>query len=73
MRLSLCEPLPSKGVLDDGLIIDPKGDLSLDCCVNADFAGNCNAKEVDDPAAVQSHTRFVVTLGSVPVFWKSVV
>ena len=41
-----------KGVLDDGLIIDPKRDLSLDCCVDADFAGNCNAKEIEDPATV---------------------
>ena len=62
-----------KGVLDDGLIIDPKGDLSLDSHVNADFAGNCNAKEVDDRATVRSRTGFVITLGSVPVLWKSVV
>ena len=62
-----------KGVLDDGLIIDPKGDLSLDCYVDADFAGNCNAKEVDNPSAMRSRTGFIITLGSVPVLWKSVV
>ena len=62
-----------KGVLNDDLIIDPKGDLSLDCCVNADFAGNHNAKEVDDPTTMQSRTRFVITLGSAPVLWKSAV
>ena len=48
-------------------------DLSLECHVNADFAGNYNAKEVNNPATMQSHTRFVITLGSVPVLWKSVV
>ena len=61
-----------KGILDDGLIIDPKGDLSLDCSVNADFAGNYNAKEADNPATMQSCIGFIVTLGSVPVLWKSV-
>ena len=64
-----CHP---KGVLDDGLVIEPKGDLSLNCCVDADFAGNCNSKEADNPATVQSCTGFVITLGSVPVLGKSV-
>ena len=61
-----------KGVLDDGLIIDPRGDLSLDCYVNADFACNYYAKEADNPATMQSCTGFVITLGSVPALWKSV-
>ena len=66
MCLLLCKSSPSswnalkkigcylKGVLDDGLIINPKGDLSLDCYVNVDFAGNYNAKKVDDPSTMQS-------------------
>ena len=61
-----------KEVLDDGLVIAPKGDFSLDCHVNADFAGNCSAKEADDPATMRSCIGFVITLGSVPVSWKSV-
>ncbi len=60
-----------KGTLDQGLIIDPKGPLSLDCWVDADFAGNYTAKENDDPSTVRSRTGFVITLGTVPVLWKS--
>ena len=48
-------------------------DLSLECYVNADFAGNYNAKEVVNLANMPSRTGFVITLGSVPVLWKSVV
>lgn len=60
-----------KGVIDEGLIIDPKGPLSLDCHVDADFAGNYNTNDADDPSSVFSRTGFVITLGSVPVLWKS--
>ena len=60
-----------KGVLNDGLVIDPKGDLSLDCCINANFAGNCDAKEVDNPATVQFCTGFAITLCSAPVPWQN--
>ena len=61
------------GAMDDGLIIDPSGPMSLDLWVDADFAGNYTRSESDDPSSVRSRTGFVVTLGSVPVLWKSVV
>jgi hypothetical protein len=60
-----------KGVLDDGLIIDPKGPFSLDCHVDADFAGNYIKCDSDDPSSVRSRTGFVITFGAVPVLWKS--
>ena len=47
--------------------------VTLDCHADADFAGNCSAKEVDNPSTMQSRTGFVITLGSVPVLWKSVI
>ena len=53
------------------MIIDPKGPLSLDSWVDADHVGNHNANENDDPSTVRSRTGFVVTLGTVPVLWKS--
>jgi len=46
--------------------------LSLDCYVDADFAGNYVKNEADDPSSVRSRTGFVITFGSVPVLWKSV-
>ena len=61
------------GVMDEGLIIDPNGPMSLDLWVDADFAGNYTTTESDDPSSVRSRTGLVVTLGSVPVLWKSVV
>ena len=54
------------------LIVDSKGDLSLDCCVDANFAGNCCAKEANNPATMRSRSGFIITLSSVPVLWKSV-
>ena len=62
-----------KGVMDEGLIIKPDDDLALDCWVDADFAGNYHKNDNHDPACVRSRTGFVITLGSVPVLWKSVI
>ena len=59
------------GVIDEGLIIDPTGPFSLDCHVDADFAGNYHKDDSDDPTSVRSRTGFVITFGSVPVLWKS--
>jgi hypothetical protein len=57
--------------MDEGLIIDPTGPISLDLHVDADFAGNYRKQDADDPSSVRSRTGFVVTLGKVPVLWKS--
>ena len=46
--------------------------MSLDCYVDADFAGNYVKNEADDPSSVRLRTGFVITFGSVPVLWKSV-
>ena len=59
------------GCMEDGLIIDPSGPLALDCYVDADFAGNYNKQDSDDPRSVYSRTGFVITLGNVPVLWRS--
>ena len=59
-----------KGCIDDGLVFSPDGPLSIDCHVDADFAGNYD-KSDDDPSSVRSRTGFVITLGSVPVLWRS--
>ena len=61
------------GVMDDGLIIDPQGSMSSDLWVDSDFAGNCVRTDNDDPSSVRSRTGFVVTFGSVPLLWSSVI
>ena len=61
-----------KGTLDKGLLINPSKDQwRLDCFVDADCAGNWNIPEAEDPNAVKSRGGHVVTLGKVPVLWKS--
>ena len=61
-----------KGTQLEGLIVNPGGSqLALDCHVDADFAGNWSAREADDSDAVRSRAGYVITLGTVPVMWKS--
>ena len=44
-----------------GIIIKPdKTQTTLDCYVDADFAGNWNSEDADTPASVTSRTGFVV-------------
>lgn len=62
-----------KGNMDEGLIINPNRDkLCIDCHVDADFAGNWNLQDAEDPGGVISRTGFILTFADVPVLWKSV-
>ena len=62
-----------KGTLDEGLIIKPDlKNLSLDCHVDADYAGNWNLADPEDPSGVRSRTGFLLTFAGVPLLWKSV-
>ena len=61
-----------KGTIEDGIIIDPAtGPLSLDCHVDADFAGNWNLADSQDLNASRSRAGYLITLGNVPILWKS--
>ena len=62
-----------KGCIDDGLIIkhDKKIPLTLDCHCDADFAGNYNKIDSQDPSSVKSKTGFIITLRGVLVIWAS--
>jgi hypothetical protein len=61
-----------KGTVDEGLYIKPNHEaLSLDCHVDADYAGNWTSTEANDPKAVKSRAGYVITLGKFPVLWKS--
>ena len=58
--------------MDEGLIIKPDlSNLAIDCAVDADFAGNWNPKDAEDPSGVKSRTGFLLTFGGVPLLWKS--
>ena len=61
-----------KGTLDEGIIIRPDfHNLSIDCHVDADLAGNWNPKDPEDPNGVRSRTGYLLTFGGVPLLWKS--
>jgi hypothetical protein len=52
-------------------IIIPSGDLSLDCYVNANFAGLCGWDPDREPSSAKSRTGYLITLGNATVIWKS--
>jgi hypothetical protein len=59
------------GTADKGIIVTPTGDLSLDCYVDADFAGlhGCDFDHSDTSA--KSRTGYIITLRGCPILWKS--
>jgi hypothetical protein len=62
-----------KGILDNdqGLIFHPTNDLTLDCYVDADFAGLWGYEDDQDPVCVRSRTGYVMTMGGCPIHWTS--
>ena len=56
---------------DKGIILTPTNDLKIDCFVDADFAGLWNQEEAIDPICVKLRTSILLTLGNVPLLWKS--
>jgi hypothetical protein len=68
-------PVQSRPLLtacsDKGTIVTPTGDLSLDCFVDADFAGlhGCDPDHSDTSA--KPRTGYIITLGGCPILWKS--
>jgi len=59
------------GTWDKGLVFKPSTALTLDCYVDADFAGLWNVEHSDDPVCVKSCTGYVLTLGRCPLIWAS--
>lgn len=56
---------------DKGMIFKPDKDKGIICHVDADFAGNWNLVEGDNPASVLSRTGFVITYANCPLIWAS--
>jgi hypothetical protein len=46
-------------------------DLTLDCYVDADFAGLWNYEDDQDLLCVRSRSGYVMTLGNCPIHWTS--
>ena len=56
---------------DMGMIVKPTGDLSIDCYVDADFAGLHGRDPDRSPSSAKSRTGYIITLGGCPILWKS--
>ena len=53
------------------LILQPSGDLAIDCYVDADFAGLWTYEDAQDPLCVKSRTGYLITIGGCPLTWCS--
>ena len=67
--LRICRYL--KGTINDGMIFKPCKDSTLDCYVDADFAGLWGHEDPLDPICVRSRTGFVITMANCPLVWVS--
>ena len=55
----------------NGLILQPSGDLAIDCYVDADFAGLWTYEHPQNPLCVKSRTGYLITIGGCPLTWCS--
>ena len=60
-----------KGTMDKGMYLQPTKDLSLDCHVDADFAGLYGFEHDQDPICVKSRTGYLITFMNCPLLWVS--
>ena len=61
-----------KGTRDQGMTLTPSKEcLSVDCYVDADFAGQWNSEDPQDPLCVKSRTGYVLMVANCPVHWVS--
>ncbi len=60
-----------KGTRDKGYILQPNGTDTIDCYVDADFAGAWNLNSSPDPSSVKSRSGYVITYAGCPILWSS--
>jgi hypothetical protein len=60
-----------KGTRDKGFILKPNGSNTIDCYVDADFAGTWDLNTSTDPASVKSRTGYIITYLGCPILWSS--
>ena len=64
----ICQYL--KGTKDQGMILKPLIEFSVDCYVDADFAGQWNIKNPQDPLCVKSRTGYVLMVAQFRQRWR---
>jgi histone deacetylase 1/2 len=60
-----------QGTKDKGMILRPTNELTVDCYVDADFAGLWQVEDDQDPVCVRSRTGYVLMLAGCPLLWCS--
>jgi hypothetical protein len=60
-----------KGTSEKGIIMQPKLKLSVDCYVDADFAGLYGSEDSQDSLCAKSRTGYVLLLADCPLIWVS--
>jgi hypothetical protein len=60
-----------RGTRDKGYILKPSMSRTLDCYVDADFAGLWHPSIADDPISIKSHTGYIITFANCPILWSS--
>jgi hypothetical protein len=60
-----------KGTAKKGCFLNPTERKTLDCYVDADFAGNRMQLTCQDPASVKSRTGYVILFANCQLLWAS--
>jgi len=55
----------------NGLILKPDFALSIQCFVDADFAGAWDKEDCTDPSSVYSCTGYIIMYTGCPILWVS--
>jgi len=65
----LCRYL--QGTKTHGLLLHPSTQFTLNCYVDADFAGLWRYEDDQDPVCVRSRTGYVILFANCPLLWAS--
>lgn len=60
-----------KGTSQHGMTLTPTKEMTVDCYVDADFAGLFEIEDDQDPICVKSQTGYLITFMSCPLLWVS--
>ena len=59
------------GTKDKGMTLSPTSDYTVDCYVDADFAGLWKVEDDQNPISVKSRTGFLIMFMGCPLLWVS--
>jgi hypothetical protein len=59
------------GTQNRGIVFTPDASKGIECYVDADFSGNWNAVESEDPENILSRTGYIIYYGGCPIHWQS--